>query len=82
MKIALGTFYPLPMMTVAEMDNLLAPGGTSVASFDKILAPGGTTVESDYQFADREDSSGGDFGDSGGGDFGESDRAAASTAAE
>ena len=74
-KTASSTFYPLPMMTVAEMDKLLAPGGTSVASFDKILAPGGTAVESDYQFADREDGSGG-------GDFGEGDRAAASTAAE
>ena len=81
-KTASGTFYPLPMMTVAEMNKLLAPGGMSVASFDKILAPGGTAVESDYQFADREDGSGRDFGDSGGGDFGESDRAAASTAAE
>ena len=81
-KTASGTFYPLPMMTVAEMDKLLAPGGTSVASFDKILAPGGTAVEGDYQFADREDGSGGDFGGSGGGDFGEGDRAAASTAAE
>ena len=81
-KTASGTFYPLPMVTIAEMDKLLAPGGTSVASFDKILAPGGTAVESDYQFADREDGSGGDFGESGGGDFGEGDRAAASTAAE
>ena len=81
-KTASGTFYPLPMIDVASMDKLLAPGGTSVASFDKILAPGGTAVESDYQFADREDGSGGDFGDSGGGDFGEGDRAAASTAAE
>ena len=80
-KTESGTFYPLPMVTVAEMDKLLAPGGTSVASFDKILAPGGTAVESDYQFADREDGSGGDFGESGG-DFGEGDRAAASTAAE
>ena len=81
-KTATGTFYPLPMIDVASMDKLLAPGGTSVASFDKILAPGGTAVESDYQFADREDGSGGDFGESGGGDFGEGDRAAASTAAE
>ena len=80
-KTPTGTFYPLPMIDVASMDKLLAPGGTSVASFDKILAPGGTAVESDYQFADREDGSGGDFGDSGG-DFGEGDRAAASTAAE
>ena len=81
-KTPTGTFYPLPMIDVASMDKLLAPGGTSVASFDKILAPGGTAVKSDYQFADREDGSGGDFGDSGGGDFGEGDRAAASTAAE
>lgn len=81
-KTASGTFYPLPMVTVAEMDKLLAPGGTSVASFDRILAPGGTAVESEHQFADREDGSGGDFGESGGGDFGEADRAAASTAAE
>ena len=81
-KTASGTFYPLPMMTVAEMDKLLAPGGTSVASFDKILAPGGTAVESDFQFADRENGSGGDFGESGGDGFGEGDRAAASTAAE
>ena len=81
-KTPTGTFYPLPMIDVASMDKLLAPGGTSVASFDKILAPGGTAVESDYQFADREDGSGGDFGESGGGDFGEGDRAAASTAAE
>lgn len=82
-KTASGTFYPLPMLTVAEMDKLLAPGGTSVASFDKILAPGGTAVESEHQFADREDGAGGgDFGESSGGDFGEGDRAAASTAAE
>ena len=52
-----------------------------VAEHEKILSPGGTAVESDHQFADREDGSGGDFGDSGG-DFGEGDRAAASTAAE
>ena len=69
------------------------------AQIDKILAPGGTAVESDHQFAesdckddpyqrhclsfaDREGGSGGDFGESGGGDFGEGDRAAASTAAE
>ena len=81
-KTASGTFYPLPMIDVASMDKLLAPGGTSVASFDKILAPGGTAVEGDHQFADREDSSGGDFDGSGGGDSGEGDRAAASTAAE
>ena len=81
-KTPTGTFYPLPMIDVASMDKLLAPGGTSVASFDKILAPGGTAVESDYQFADREDGSGGDFGEAGGSDFGEGDRAAASTAAE
>ena len=81
-KTPTGTFYPLPMMTVAETDKLLAPGGISVASFDKILAPGGTAVESKHQFADREDGSGGDLGESGGGDFGEGDRAAASTAAE
>ena len=81
-KTASGTFYPLPMITVAEMDKLLASSGASVASFDKILAPGGTAVESDEQFADREDGSGGDLGESGGDDFGEGDRAAASTAAE
>ena len=47
-KTASGTFYPLPMVTVAEMDKLLAPSGTSVASFDRILAPGGTAVESEH----------------------------------
>ena len=81
-KTPTGTFYPLPMIDVASMDKLLAPGGTSVASFDKILAPGGTAIDSDHQFADREDGSGGSFGNSGGGDFGDGDRAAAGTAAE
>lgn len=59
------------MVTVAGMDKLLAPGVTGMASFDKILALGGTTVESDYQFADREDESGGEV-----------DRVATSTAAK
>ena len=44
-KTASGTFYPLPMMTVAEMDKLLPPGGTSVASFDNVLVPGGTPLK-------------------------------------
>ena len=81
-ETASGTFYPLPMITVAEMDKLLPLAGTSIASFDKILAPSGTAVEDDHQFADREDGSGGDASESSGGDFGEGDGAAASTAAE
>ena len=79
-KTPTGTFYPLPMVDVASMEKLLAPGGTNLTAFTD--RHGKSFGDSDYQFADREDGSGGDFGNSGGDFGGEGDRAAASTAAE
>ena len=79
-KTPTGTFYPLPMVDVASMEKLLAPGGTTLTAFTD--QRGKSFGHADYQFADREDGSGGDFGESGGGDYFDGDRAAASTAAE
>ena len=75
-----GGFYPLP--TFAAFKKLLAPGGTTIAIFDKLLVPSGTAVESDYQFTDREDGTGGGESDESlGGDF-DGDGAAASKEGE